>query len=214
MYGMRSFREAFGRVTAAKGAIFLTIAVTVAGCDTQAGRDASDSTVGVFRMLIGPDEDPNALKVDPDAPPPAVAAKCPPVVIREGTETYRLYERGFDGDPAHVVYQGGITKVARECDFIGNNAIKISFGVAGRVITGPKWNNDAIRLPIRAAFVRTGGEGVWSELYEAEPVMIPGESVVQFVEVEEELYYEVPEGDHINNYVIYVGFDDMGKGRS
>jgi len=211
---MRVIREAFGRVPAARVAIVLGLAVAVAGCDTQAGRDASDSTIGVFRMLVGADEDPNDLKIDPNAPPPPVAAKCPQVVIREGTETYRTYERGFDGDPGHVIYQGGITKVARECDFVGGNAIKISFGVAGRVITGPSWNNGPIKLPVRAAFVRTGGEAVWTELYNVEPTMIPGETVVQFVQVEEEVYYEVPEGDHINNYVIYVGFDEIGNKRS
>lgn len=211
---MRLLREAVDRISPVRVAVVLGLAISVAGCDTQAGRDASDSTMGVFRMLTGSPEDPNALKVDPNAPPPPVAAKCPSVVIREGTETFRTYERGFDGDPGHVIYQGGITKVARECDFIGTNAIKISFGVAGRVITGPSWNNGPIKLPVRAAFVRTGGEAVWSDLYTVEPTMIPGETVVQFVQVEDEVYYEVPEGDHINNYVIYVGFDEVAKGRS
>ncbi|MEJ8571756.1 hypothetical protein [Microbaculum marinum] len=209
---MRSFRDVSGRVPAFKGAVLLVLGLTAAGCDTQASRDASDSTVGLFRLMVGSGEDPNALKVDPDAPPPAVAAKCPPVVIREGTETFRAYERGFEGDPAHVIYQGGITKVARECDFDGKN-LKMSFGVAGRVITGPKWNNGPINLPIRAAFVRTGGEAVWSQLYESQPVIAPGETVVQFVEVEQNMAHTIPDNDHVNNYVVYVGFDEIGNGR-
>ncbi len=208
---MRFFRETTYRRLAIRTAAVLGLAVAVAGCDSQAARDASDSTIGLARMLVGSDgKDPNELPVDAGAPPPPVEAKCPPVVIREGTETYRVYEKGFDGDPEHVVYQGGIVRTARECEFIGTNAIKIKLGVSGKVVTGPAWNNNAIQMPLRAAFVKTGGEPVWSQLYELEPTILPGESVQQFSQVDDTLYYEVPEGDHINNYVIYVGFDEMG----
>ncbi len=208
---MRLSRPDFGQVSLARIVLVLGLAGLVAGCDTQAGRDASDSTIGVFRMLAGPSEEPDELQVDPNAPPPEAPGRCPPVVIREGTETFRSYERGLDGDPAAVIYQGGIQKVARECEVLSDTALNISFGAAGKVITGPKWAGaTTVRLPMRAAFVRSGGEAVWSQLYEIDVAMIPGENVAQFVHVEEELYYELPEGAHINDYVIYVGFDEQG----
>lgn len=207
---MRFLRHALRRrVMAVSG---LVLGLAVAGCDSQAARDASDSTIGLFRTVVGSDDNPDELNVDPGAPPPPVAARCPSVVIREGTETYRVYDRGFEGDPGHVVYQGGVTKVARECEFIGPNAVRIKFGVAGRVVTGPSWANGPVELPLRAAFVKTGGEAVWSQLYNVQLVILPGDPTVQFTQVEENLYYEFPEGEHINNYVIYVGFDELADG--
>jgi hypothetical protein len=197
-----------------RSALVMALTAAAAGCDSQAGRDARDSTLGVFNVLLGSDEDPNSLQVDPGAPPPAVAARCPPVVIREGTETYRLYERGHENDPQHVVYQAGITKVARECEFIEPNAVRINFGVAGRVIAGPAWNAGEIKMPLRAAFVKTGGQAVWTQSYTLNPLMVPGDTITQFIEVEQDLFYEFPDGEHINDFVIYVGFDDYGaKGR-
>jgi hypothetical protein len=194
-----------------KAVLMLSLAALAAGCDSQAMKDASDSTIGGFRLLVGADQpDPNELQVDPDAPPPPVAAKCPPVVIRTGTETYRAYERGYDGDPGHIIYQGGIVKTARECEFISPNAIRIKFGIAGKVITGPSWNNGAVNLPLRAAFVRAGGDPVWTQQYDLQPTVLPGDPVMQFNQVDDSLYFEVPEGDHINNYVLYVGFDELG----
>ncbi len=207
---MRLLRDATDRRRAIKLAFVLALAGAAAGCDTQAGRDASDSTIGAFRMLVGAGEEPDELPVDAGAPPPPTEAKCPPVVIREGTETFRVYARGHEGDPDYVVYQGGITKTARECEFVGTNAIRIKLGIAGKVVTGPAWNDTSVQLPLRAAFVRTGGEGVWSQLYPVQPNILPGETVQQFTQVDDSLYFEVPEGDHINNYVIYIGFDEMG----
>lgn len=186
------------------------LAAAIAACDSQAMKDASDSTVGLGRLLVGAGQpDPNELQVDPGAPPPPVAVKCPQVVVRDGTETYRIYERGFDGDPGHVIYQGGVTRTARECEFIAPNAVRIKFGVAGRVITGPKGSPGAVELPLRAAFVGRGGEPVWTQLYRVQTTVLPGETVAQFQQVEDNLYYEFPEGQHINDFVVYVGFDEM-----
>lgn len=198
----------------AKLVVLVGLAGGVAACDSQAMKDASDSTIGLGRLLVGAGQpDPNELQVDPGAPPPPVAVKCPQVVVRDGTETYRTYERGFDGDPGHVIYQGGVTRTARECEFIAPNAIRIKFGVAGRVITGPKGGPGTVELPLRAAFVGRGGEPVWTQLYRVQTTVMPGETVAQFQQVEDNLYYEVPEGQHINDFVVYVGFDDMPAGR-
>ncbi len=212
---MRCFIDApVGRLMI-KPLLILGLAGLAAGCDSQAMQDASDSTIGGWRLLVGAGQsDPNELPVDAGAPPPPVAAKCPPVVIRTGTETYRAYERGHEGDPGHIIYQGGIVKTARECEFISPNAIRIKFGVAGKVITGPSWNNGGVQLPLRAAFVRTGGDPVWTQAYDVQPGLVPGDTVQQFTQVDDSLYYEVPEGDHINNYVLYVGFDEVdAKGK-
>lgn len=211
---MRDHRDSPGRRSVARLIALAALAASVAACDSRAVQDASDSTIGLGRLLLGSnDPDPNQLQVDPDAPPPQAPARCPQVVVRDGTETFRSYERGFDGDPGHVVFQGGITRTARECEFIGPNAIRIKFGVAGRVITGPKGGPGAVDLPLRAAFVGKSGEAVWSQFYRVQATVLPGESVAQFQQVDDSLYFEVPEGQHINDFVLYVGFDEMPDGR-
>ena len=131
--------------------------------------------------------------------------------MRDGTETWRVYSSGHDGDPAYLVVQGSITKTARECAFSGQTGVSIKYGVAGRVLLGPKGSPGTFTLPVRAAFVRPGGEAVQSDLVRVSVTVPAGESRADFSHVSEGFSYDVPPEDIVNNYVLYLGFDQKGR---
>ncbi len=177
------------------------------GCDTQAAKDFRQSTVGAGALLVGANEEEPA-PIDPNAPPPRPDVECPSVAIRDGTQTYRIYARGHDGDPAYLVLQGSITKTARECTFEGDTALTMKLGIAGRALLGPEGHPGTFTLPIRAAFVRPGGEAVWSDLYRVTVTVPQGQTYVDFTQVADGISYQIPPTEVINNYVLYVGFDE------
>lgn len=79
-------------------------------------------------------------------------------MIRDGTQTLRVYERGGEGDPQFIRYQGSILKIARECTYSGDEIVSVKFGVSGRVVIGPRGAPGTYSVPIRAVFMPRGGQ--------------------------------------------------------
>lgn len=186
-------------------AVAILAGLSLAGCDTQVGRDFQQSTM----MILGTDEQP--VPIDPNAPPPRPAVECPSVSVRDGTQTHRVYARGHEGDPAYLVYQGSISKTARECAFLGEQAVTMKFGIAGRVILGPQGQPGSFQLPIRVALVRPGGEPGFSELYRVAVTVPAGATSAEFAYVGEGVTYQIPPDAIINNHVLYAGFDEQAR---
>lgn len=134
---------------------------------------------------------------------------CPRAEIRDGTQTLRVYERGGEGDPGFVRYQGSIMKVARECVYSGDEIISVKFGVSGRVVIGPRGEAGTYSLPIRAAFLPRGGAPVWGELFNVSVTVNPGESSGDFVLVQQTAAYSIQPGERISNFTVFVGFDEQ-----
>ena len=188
--------------------LFAALAAGLAGCGQA--RDLAPSTSGLSDFIFGTNETQAPPAIDPNAPPPQPDIECPPVSVRDGTETWRVYTRGHEGDPAYLVVQGSINKTARECAFSGETGLTIKYGVAGRVLLGPQGSPGTFQLPVRAAFVRAGGESVWSELARVSVTVPPGASRADFAHVSQGFGYDVPPDDVLNRHVLYVGFDEQG----
>ena len=137
---------------------------------------------------------------------------CPHAVIRDGTQTLRIYRKGGEGDPDFIRYQGSIMKVARECIYSGDEIVTVKFGISGRVVIGPQGETGTFNLPVRAAFLPRGGAPVWGELYQVPVTVNPGESSSDFVMVQQTAAYTIPPGENILNYTLFVGFDESGLG--
>jgi hypothetical protein len=141
---------------------------------------------------------------------PAGGPGCPVMTVRDGTEALRTYERGREGDPRHLRYQGTVSNVARECQFAEDgSSARIKFGVAGRLILGAAGQPGDYQLPVRVAVARIGGEAVWSQLYYVPVTVQPGQGNVRFSHVAEDIELVLPAGDSFGVYVIYAGFDEM-----
>ena len=127
---------------------------------------------------------------------------CPAVRIRAGTEAFRDY-RGKEKDDDKVRYQATITKVARECAYVGGN-LEIKVGARGRVITGPAGGAGTLTMPIRVAVTR-GTDTVYSKLHKPQSTISEGSANTEFSFVDDKVIIEAP---RITNVRVYIGFDE------
>lgn len=132
---------------------------------------------------------------------------CPPVQIRPGTESIRVYERGHDGEAAFVRYQGSISTTARECHVLGPSTLSIKVGIAGRVTAGPKGGPGSVALPIRVAVVKqNGGNVFYSQAVNAAGAISPPQLSSEFAHVVENVTVQLGPDDR--DLIVYVGFDE------
>ncbi len=119
---------------------------------------------------------------------------------------------GADASLATMRYQATIGQMARECAVIAGN-LSIKVGVHGRLILGPAGAPGTYDVPLRLALVREGMEPktVWTKLYRIPVTVEPSQPNAAFLHIEEALTVPMPPGAEIDAYVIYVGFDPLGK---
>lgn len=135
----------------------------------------------------------------------ALTGYCPNVVIRDGTNIYRVFPDNSEGD-ASIRYQATIAKTARECAYEGDN-LRMRVGVRGRIINGPDGATGAFPMPIRVAVVE-GKRTVYSKLHSPKGAIAPGTSNALFDYVDEEVVIPAPKKTNVR---VYVGFDEGPK---
>src|SRR5690606_24861493 len=135
---------------------------------------------------------------------PAIATECPPIKVRPGSETLFSYS-GRTGNPADLGWQAVLEKQSRNC-VVSNGLITVKMGVVGRVILGPKGNQQSVDLPIRFA-VERDDVAVFSERYTIPVAITPPNQSEEFVKVVENVGIPYLGGERI---VIWVGFDTKG----
>ena len=134
---------------------------------------------------------------------------CPAVRIRAGTESIRFYKGKDRSKGDNVRYQATLTKVARECTYVGQD-LEITVGALGRVITGPAGGAGNVKLPIRVA-VQQGGCSRHFELHQTEATVAQGTAYSKFEFVDEKIVIPAPTSTNVR---IYLGFDETPKAQS
>lgn len=134
---------------------------------------------------------------------------CPAVRIRAGTETYRTYQGNDKSNPDAVRYQASITKVARECAYVGQN-LEITVGARGRVITGPAGGAGSVQMPIRVA-VQQGDCSRHFELHNQQATISSGSSNTNFQFVDNKIVIPAPTSRNVR---IYLGFDETPNAKA
>jgi len=88
----------------------------------------------------------------------------------------------------------------------------IKVGVQGRVILGPMGGPGQVEVPLRYAVVREGPQPktVATKFKRIAVTIGPGQTHVQFVDIEEGLTFPMPSKSELDAYVVYVGFDEIG----
>jgi len=139
----------------------------------------------------------------------AAVAVCPEVQVRDGTQLFRVFEKGRQDDFSAIRFQASVQKFAREChtDSAGTTTIKV--GVAGRMLAGPSGATGSASLPVRIVLVRDGDEVLYSKLFKVDATIAAGMSSVDWNQVADDL--TVPGDKSQGRFVIYVGFDPSGK---
>ena len=85
-------------------------------------------------------------------------------------------------------------------------------GVQGRVIVGPAGAPSQVDIPLRYAVIREGVQPkTIATKFRRFPVAIPpGAASATFTDIEEDLSFPLPSQQDLQNYVVYVGFDEVG----
>lgn len=135
---------------------------------------------------------------------------CPKVQVRDGTQMLTTYEKGKDGDPTAIRTMAAIRKFARECKTDASGTTTIEVGVAGRLLSGASGFTGSQTLPLRIVMLRNGDEVLYSKLHPVTATIAPGTASTEWTVIAPDLAVT---GDKSNgSFVIYVGFDEGGKG--
>ena len=190
---------------AATGLLACLVALSLAACNSVRlpgfGKRPAEP---VTTAAVGDPADPDAI----DARRYLGPDYCPDLRVREGTEMLRRFERGQEAEAGAIVWQASIGDTAREClyDLEGNLTLRI--GVSGRVLAGPKAGPGAVNIPLRVAVIKYQEAVLYSELKQL-AITIPATKSTVFRNVYE---VTVPSPGRDRDYLIYVGFDEAGKG--
>ena len=143
--------------------------------------------------------------------PSAPEVECPGVDIRSGASTLNITAKSDQATAGDVKYQLSFGQTARECQ-VQSGTMSIKVGVQGRAIIGPVGAPGTVEIPLRYAVVREGPEPktIVTKFKRASAVIGPGQTHVQFVDIEEGLSFPLPPTAELEAYVVYVGFDEIG----
>ena len=155
-----------------------------------------------------PGENPNATTRLKNTRNP-LATYCPAVRIRSGTEAFRVYKGKDRENPDNVRYQASITKVARECTYVGQN-LQIKVGARGRIITGPAGGPGSFKMPIRVA-VQQGDCSRHFKLHQSVGKIDGGATNGSFEFVDDTIVIPAPTSTNVR---IYLGFDETPNAKS
>nr|WP_306265274.1 hypothetical protein [Pararhizobium sp. IMCC3301] len=134
----------------------------------------------------------------------ASSTYCPKIELRQGTESFGVYERGFDGNRKKLVHQARIENTARECT-IANGQLQMRIGINGRVLAGPSSaSSSTISVPIRIAVVRFQDSVLYSQIHPVSVQISEFDKTPEFVSV---VNVTVPYPADERDFIIYVGFD-------
>jgi len=148
----------------------------------------------------------------PKSPTPAAPeVACPGVDVRAGASTMNIAVKPDQATAGDLRYQLSFGQTARECRVQDGNLI-IKVGVQGRVILGPFGTPGSVDVPLRYAVVREGPEPrtIVTKFKRTGATIAPGQTHVQFVDIEDGLSFPLPSAAELEAYVVYVGFDEMG----
>jgi hypothetical protein len=133
---------------------------------------------------------------------------CPATDIRTGAATLRLSAGGREATSENLRYQATIARLARECSVRGPT-MTVKVGVQGRVVIGPAGGPGQLDIPLRYAVVHEGPnpKTIVTKLTRFPVVIGEDQSNVPFLQIEEDLTFNVTSRAALENYVVYVGFD-------
>jgi hypothetical protein len=195
-------------------AALMVSAAILSGCSLASSVGSSDSSPSFASRFASfsffSDATPGV--VQPHSPTPsAPEVECPGVDIRTGASTMNIAAKTTDPTAGDLRYQLSFGQTARECAVQGATMI-VKVGVQGRVILGPMGRPGKVEVPLRYAVVREGPQPktVITKFKRIAVTVAPGQTHVQFVDIEEGLGFPMPSRSDLDAYVVYVGFDEIG----
>jgi hypothetical protein len=142
------------------------------------------------------------------APAPAMngpaGSQCPPVVAWPHDRLITFYEGGRTNDAQAVIHRGEITKLARECQLYGDRIV-VKYGLAGRVLLGPKGKPGPVTLPVSVKVSDADRRVIVKESTKVSTT-IPQGNPVGYFSVVQEISIPVVMGTRVQDYKVFVAF--------
>ncbi len=195
------------------------IAATIAGCGVSM---PSIGDGGIFSAnkkpegaswtpIITEDSMLAAARTNSDGPIEMAAANgCPPLQVEGGQRYVTFFEGNRVGDTNSVIDRGEITKTARECQ-LGGGVVQVKYGIAGRVLLGPKGKPGTITLPVTMQVLDKAKNKVKSEPFTV-TVTITRENPLSYFSLVRDVTIPVKEGAVPQDYSISIAFEKKGAG--
>jgi hypothetical protein len=145
---------------------------------------------------------------------PAVASMtddCPVADVRRGASTLQVATKGDASTATDLRYQLTFVELARQCTLIGQT-VQMRVGAQGRVIVGPAGAPSQVDVPLRYAVIREGVQPktIVTKFKRFQVAIPPGGESATFTDIEEDLSFPLPSQRDLQNYVVYIGFDEAG----
>jgi hypothetical protein len=139
---------------------------------------------------------------------------CPLIDIREGASTLTIPPPPPDGsnEAMSLQYQGIFVRAARDCKVTANQLV-MRVGVEGRIVVGPAGGPGQVEVPLRIAIVDSPAgnpKTVLTKLIRIPVVLGPSDGSMEFTHVEDGLAFPMPTSAELDNYIVYIGFDQIG----
>jgi len=193
-------------------ALLMLSAMMLSGCSWASSIGTSDDSPSLTSRFTSLFSSAKPGVTQPASPTPsAPEVECPGVDIRTGASTLEVAAKADQPTAGDLRYQVSFGQTARECS-VQSGTMAIKVGVQGRIILGPKGSPGQIDIPLRYDVVREGPEPktVVTKFKRLAVSLAPGQTHVQFVDVEEGLNFPLPPRAELEAYIIYVGFDEIG----
>ncbi len=138
-----------------------------------------------------------------DISPTAGASQhCPQVVAWPQDRVITTYQSGHKGDSLAIIYRGELTKLARDCQLVGNR-VTVRYGFAGRVLLGPKGHSGTYTLPVSIR-VSNPDKKVISHSRLRVPAPVPSGNPVGYFSAVKTTSFSVATGTRPEDYQIFV----------
>jgi hypothetical protein len=195
-----------------RAAALIVAAGVLSGCSLASSIGSSDDSPSLGSRFTSFFSGATPGVTQPHSPTPtAPDVECPGVDIRTGASTMNIAARTTDATAGDLRYQLSFGQTARECAVQGAT-ITMRVGVQGRVILGPMGGPGRVDIPLRYAVVREGPQPktIATKFKRISVGVAPGQTHIQFVDIEEGLSFPLPPRSELDAYVVYVGFDEIG----
>ena len=145
-----------------------------------------------------------------DASLNGASSHCPQVVAWPHDRLLTIYEPGHVGDTQAIMHRGEITKMARECELFPDHVV-VKYGVAGRVLLGPKGHPGLVTLPLSIRVADADRKVLANDAAKVSTT-IPQENPVGYFSVVKEISFPITMGTRPEDYKVFVAFDRIQPG--
>ncbi|MFD0988387.1 hypothetical protein [Methyloligella solikamskensis] len=135
--------------------------------------------------------------------PSGQAANCPEVVSWPQDRLVTVYQSGHSGEAMAIRHRGELTKLSRECRVYGNR-MTVRYGIAGRVLLGPKGSPGTVSLPVSIRVAAADQRIIQSNSIRVS-ASVPAGNPVGYFSTVQEVSFPVTTGTRPQDYKIYVG---------